>query len=248
MYKYIIYLFLMTTTVANGQALNRLTIGYQGNVDLLRFNKAGRAYNNANNNMHSYTQTVSFNYSHLFKNRKWVINGGASYRNTQLKVEDYFVYAPLIDDSDGSIYYEKKGGVYQSKTFQFGFNLEVERIIHQQRIIHGHVGLATQHYFYSKYNDGVDFIHSNELAAGIDDYNQNNAYSKADEFSFIYTSASIEAYYKLGLTGLNTSIPFDFSLKASLGTNIYSIINQSKQNIWIGLGAEIGLRMRRKVK
>lgn len=238
----------MTTTVANGQALNRLTFGYQGNVDLLRFNNAGRAYNKMYNNMHSYTQTVSFNYSYLFPSRKWAINGGAIYRFTKLKVEDYFVYAPLIDDSDGSIYYQKKGGDYQSKTFQFGFNLEVERIIHQQRIIHGHIGLSTQYYFYSKYNDGVDFIHSNELAVGIDDYNQNYANSKADEFSFIYTSASIEAYYKLGLTDLNMSIPFDFSLKASLGTNIYSIINQSKQNFWIGLGAEIGLRMRRKLK
>lgn len=238
----------MTTTVANGQALNRLTIAYQGNVDLLRFNNAGRAYNKMYNNMHSYTQTVSFNYSYLFNNRKWVINGGASYRNTQLKVEDYFVYAPLIDDSDGSIYYQNKAGVYQSKTFQFGFNLEVERIIHQKRKLHGHVGLATQHYFYSKYNDGVVFIHSDELAAGIDDYNQNYANSKADEFSFIYSSASIEAYYKLGLTDFNRPKPFDFSFRATLGTNIYSIINQSKQNFWIGLGAEIGLRMRRKEK
>lgn len=231
--------------VVYGQSIPRIVFGGEANIDVLKYTRSSRNYMEETGNLHSATHSFNLGYNHLFRNKVWSVGAGITYRKIQLEAPDYFQYATFASLSVGGYFEAKSNGQYQSVSESWGFYAESDRLLHKGKFFHGRIGLNSAWLIREKYQSDFSYtplIHNGELAP-----KPLNEYQLKEWF---LSSTYLAAFYRFNFTSVERSYPYllDFSIKTSIGTNLYSDWDQFKRYVWIGVGAEIGIRLKKQQK
>jgi len=240
-YKLIALFFcLIVVQSIPAQNYGELRFGYAYSLDLIKYTETARTYNKEFNRIHSQTQSMQLGYFRSFNNQKWCFGSGFAYKKTELTINNYFSYYPIMSGGNVVTYLTTTGS-YTSKSNSIGLFLDATRKIHQWNNLRGSVGVNTQWYLFEFFN--ANYASSVKVPSyNIPYYSNPSVYDLPR--NFFLSSCNLSAFYRCELQAHEPNL--SVALKVSLGTNLYSDWDQFKRYVWVGVGAEIGIRGHKK--
>jgi hypothetical protein len=216
-----------------------LKLGYERNLDLVKYTKTADVFIDQGFDVWSSTQKAELFCAMPLVHSKWNLGAGVAYKLIQHKVKDYFVYSPYQSSANGNTYYKELEGDAESTSKSIGLKLEVSRIIHQREMFFGSIGLNTEWYF-------LEFYNSTYTKSTISASETIEAEPKMvdTQKNFFFSSCNLSTFYRFEFTPKSTDL--SLAVKLSLGTNLYSDWDQFSKYVWIGLGGELGIPFRKK--
>lgn len=221
------------SSVSLAQVPVTIKVGYEKNIDLVKFTETADVFIDQGFDVWSSTQKVELFCTIPLVHSNWNLGVGVAHKLIKHKVKDYFLYSPFESSANGNTYYKELEGDAESTSKSVGLKLEVSRIIHQREKFNGSVGLNTEWYLLEFYNSA--FTKSTTSTGTIEAEPQMMDTRK----NFFLSSCNLSSYYRFEFTPKSTDL--SLALKISLGTNLYSDWDQFSKYVWIGLGGELGI-------
>ncbi len=223
------------------QNYGELRFGYAYSLDILKYTTTARSYDKEFNRIDSQTQSMQLGYYRSFNDQQWCFGSGIAYKKTELTIDDYFSYYPLMDWG-GDVTYLLTSGSYTSKSNSIGLFLEATRKVHQWKNSRGSVGVNTQWYLFEVFN--AHYSSTAKVPNGNSPVFTNPSVYDLPR-NFFLSSCNLSAFYRCELQAHEPNL--SVALKISVGTNLYSDWDQFKRYAWVGVGAEIGIRTHKKL-
>lgn len=227
-------------SVSRAQLPFTLKLGYERNLDLVKFTETADVFMDQGFDVWSSTQKVELFCTIPLVHSKWNLGAGVGYKLIKHRVSDYFLYSPS-ESMNGNTYYKETAGDAESRSKSLGVKIEVSRIIHQRKKFYGSVGLNTEWYFLEFYRSWFTEPDSPYIV-----YNETEAKPKMvdTQKNFFLSSCNLSSFYRFELQ--HPDVGPSLALKLSLGTNLYSDWDQFSKYVWIGVGGELGIPFRKK--
>jgi len=229
-------IILVPQSVLLGQNTSGFNIGGLKNLDVYKpYSPFGKEFNEKHNNVTSSTNCIYAFYTTSIDEKNSISFGGC-FKSIKHKITGKFNYQmyisdPLSSSPDTTIYY-LPSNLYSSSA-SFGVHLEYNRIIHSKKRISGLVGLSTQFYLLEFFG-----AHYSEQ------YTVPRLLMSDTPRNFFFSSANTSLHYAIEF---KDKLDYEsLRLKVSVGTNLYSDWDQFKRYVWVGVGAEIGIRTHKK--
>lgn len=230
--------YLLLSSLLLAQVPFSMKVGYERNLDLVKFTKTADVFSDQGFDVRSSTQKIELFCTIPLAHSKWNLGTGVAYKMIKHEVKDYVLYTPYSDGNINGPYYTKLTTNALSTSRSLGIKLEVSRIIHQREKFNGSTGLNTEWYFLEFYNSRFINPASPE--------NEFQAKPKMVDTpkNFFFSSCNLSVFYRFELQ--HPDVGPSLALKLSLGTNLYSDWDQFSKYVWIGVGGELGIPFRKK--
>jgi hypothetical protein len=231
----VLFASFLVYSVSRAQLPVTLKLGYERNLDLVKYTRTADVFTDQGFDVWSSTQKAELFCTIPLVHSKWNLGAGVAYKLIKHHVTDYFLYSPYESSANGNTYYKELEGDAESTSNSLGLKLEVTRIVHQNGRFYGSVGLNTEWYLLEFYNSVFNADSSGSIEA--------QPKMPATQKNFFLSSCNLSSFYRFELQ--HPDFGPSLAVKLSLGTNLYSDWDQFSKYVWIGLGGELGIPFRK---